>query len=71
MSNAFDFANIHAPLSTAFGSVTFPTVIWLYIKHPMAVTNLKCSHKKYSVMFLTIHLTAFNTNNHRQSESPN
>ena len=30
-------ANILAVLSTAFGSVTFPTVIWLYSEQPMAV----------------------------------
>ena len=30
-------ANKLAVLSTAFGSVTFPTVIWLYTKQSMAV----------------------------------
>ena len=34
-------ANILTELSTAFGSVTFPTVIWLYPKLPMAAMNLK------------------------------
>ena len=36
-------SNIYAVLSTAFGSVTFPTVIWLCREHSMAAMNLKHS----------------------------
>ena len=47
-------ANILTVLSTAFGSVTFPTVIWLHILQP----NIALSLKLYSSKSVTFMCTA-------------
>ena len=47
-------ANILTVLSTAFGSVTFPTVIWLHILQPNIALSLKLySSKSVTVMCTT------------------
>ena len=47
-------ANILTVLSTAFGSVTFPTVIWLHILQPNIAISLKLySSKSVTVMCTT------------------
>ena len=55
-------ANILTVLSTAFGSVTFPTVIWLYIVQSKTLFNLKL----YSSMSVSVICTANGCNNHCQ-----
>ena len=55
-------ANILTVLSTAFGSVTFPTVIWLCMFPPKTAIDLKL----YSSMSLTVIGTAVGCDNHCQ-----
>ena len=55
-------ANILTVLSTAFGSVTFPTVIWLYMLQPKTGFDLKL----YSSMSLSVLGTAVDCDNHCQ-----
>ena len=55
-------ANILTVLSTAFGSVTFLTVIWLYIAQSKTLSNLKL----YSSMSVSVICTANGCNNHCQ-----
>ena len=51
-------ANIFAMLSTAFGSVTFASVIWLYILQPKIAIDLKlCSSISVNVT-CTVIITA-------------
>ena len=55
-------ANILTVLSTAFGSVTFPTVIWLHILQP----NIALSLKLYSSKSVTVMCTANGCDNPSQ-----
>ena len=55
-------ANILTVLSTAFGSVTFPTVIWLYIVQSKTVFDLKL----YSSISVIVICTVIGCNNHCQ-----
>jgi hypothetical protein len=55
-------ANILTVLRTAFGSVTFPTVMWLYIVQSKKLFNLKL----YSSMSVSVIYTAIGCNNHCQ-----
>ena len=55
-------ANILTVLSTAFGSVTFPTVIWLHILQP----NIALSLKLYSSKSVTVMCTANGCHNPSQ-----
>ena len=55
-------ANILTVLSTAFGSVTFPTVIWLCMLPPKTAIDLKL----YSSMSLSVIGTAVDCDNHSQ-----
>ena len=46
----FYIANILTVISTAFGSVTFPTVIWLYMLPTKTAIDIKlCSSMSLSV----------------------
>ena len=60
-------ANILTLLSTAFGSVTFPTVIWLYIVQSKTLSNLKL----YSSMSVSVISTANGCNKHCQITAGN
>ena len=55
-------ANILTVLSTAFGSVTFPTVIWLCILPSKTAIDLKL----YSSVSLSVMGTAVGCDNHCQ-----
>ena len=55
-------ANILTVLSTTFGSVTFPTVIWLHILQP----NIALSLKLYSSKSVTVMCTANGCDNPSQ-----
>ena len=55
-------ANILTVLSTAFGSVTCATAIWLYILQPKIAIDLKL----YSSMSARVLGTAFGCDNHCQ-----
>ena len=55
-------ANILTVLSTAFGSVTCATVIWLYILQPKIAIDLKL----YSSVSLNVMCTVVACNNHCQ-----
>ena len=55
-------ANILTVLSTAFGSVTFLTLLWLWLLQPKAALDLKL----YSSMSLTVIGTAVGCDNHCQ-----
>ena len=55
-------ANILTVLSTAFGSVTFPTVIWLCMLQPKTAID----HKLYFSMSLSVMGTAVGCDNHCQ-----
>ena len=55
-------ANILAVISTAFGSVTFPTVIWLCRLPPKTAIELKL----HSSMSLSVMGTAVGSDNHYQ-----
>ena len=55
-------ANILTVLSSAFGSVTFPTVIWLYIVQSKTVFDLK----RYSSISVIVICTVIGCNNQCQ-----
>ena len=55
-------ANILTVLSTAFGSVTFPTVIWLC----MLQSKTAIDHKLYSSTSLSVMGTVIGCDNHCQ-----
>ena len=55
-------ANILTELSTAFGSVTFPTAIWLCMLQPKTAIDLKL----YSSISLSVIGTAVGCDNHCQ-----
>ena len=55
-------ANILTVLSTAFGSVTFPTVIWLCMLQPKTAIDLKL----YSSMSLSVMGIAVDCDDHCQ-----
>ena len=55
-------ANILTVLSTAFGSVTFPTVIWLCMLPPKTAIDLKL----YSSLSLSVLATAIDCDKHCQ-----
>ena len=55
-------ANIFKVVSTAFGSVTFPTVLWLCMLQPKTAIDLKL----YASMPLSVVGTAIGYYNHRQ-----
>ena len=55
-------ANILTVLSTAFGSVTCATVIWLYLLQPKIAIDLKL----YSSVSLNVMCTVVACNNHCQ-----
>ena len=55
-------ANILTVLSTAFGSVTFPTVIWLCILQSKTTIDVKL----YSLMSVSVMSTFVVCNNHCQ-----
>ena len=58
----FYTANILTVLSTAFGSVTCATAIWLYILQPKIAIDLKL----YSSVSLNVMCTVVDCNNHCQ-----
>ena len=58
----FYTANILTVLSTAFGSVTYATVIWLCISQPKIAIDLKL----YSLVSLNVMFTVVAYNNHCQ-----
>ena len=58
----FHTANIVNVLSTAFGSVTCATVIWLHILQPKIVNDLKL----YSSVSMNVMSTVVACNNHCQ-----
>ena len=55
-------ANIFTVLSTAFGSVTCSTAIWLYMLQPKIAIGLKL----YSSLSLNVMCTVVDCNNHFQ-----
>ena len=61
-ANAKHTANISTVLSTAFGSVTCATAIWLYILQPKIAIDLKL----HSSVSLNVMCTVVDCNNHRQ-----
>ena len=61
-SDAIHTANILTVFSTAFGSVTCATVIWLYILQPKIAIDLKL----YSSVSLNVMCTVVACNNHCQ-----